>query len=318
MKKNEEKEAYRELCQTEHIPLMMQSWWLDAVCPDEWNVMLYEEANATTASFVYHLRHKWKLRFILQPTLTQYSGLWLKTTSPEASDGSRLSYEKRIVGTFLHRLKQEIRPHFLSINLHHPITNHLPFHWQGFRQTTRYTYLIERIGNPDKCMALFSPAKKRQIQKAEGKFTLDLNLSPDTFYALHKESLGKNGRGQILYSYPLFLRLWKAATARKQGQIFAIKDKDGVPVCAHFIVWDKQAAYDLLYFTQPHAASWGVSSLIIIEMLRWLVNKTRSFDFEGSMIEGVENSYRQFGTRQKPYHHLTHSRLPFLEQLIDR
>jgi len=40
---------------------------------------------------------------------------------------------------------------------------------------------------------------------------------------------------------------------------------------------------------------------VIWEAIKFLVNKTRSFDFEGSMVEGIENSYRQFATTQKPY-----------------
>jgi hypothetical protein len=318
MTKDQEKEAYRELLRTESIPLMMQDWWMDAVCPDQWRVMLYEEEGRTTASFVYHLRHKYGLRFVLQPMLTQYSGLWMKQSPPEATDYTRLKQEKRTMTYFLDRLKQEAHPHFLSLNLHHSFTNHLPFHWAGFWQTTRYTYLIERIGNVEKCVEHFSSAKRRQIHKAEKQFTLNLTLAPDTFYALHKESLAQGGRGQILYDYPLFLRLWKAATARRQGGIFALNDERGIPVCAHFVVWDKLSAYDLLYFVRPDFAASGASSLIIREILQQLLNKTRTFDFEGSMDEGIENSYRQFGTRQHPYHHLTYSPLPLIGQLIAR
>lgn len=297
-------QQYAELCRTEPIPLMMQAWWLEAVCPGQWSALLYEENGHPVAAFAYHFRKKWGLRLILQPRLTQYGGLWIKnTTPPDGFDPTRLAREKHIINHFVDQIDQ-LRPHYLDICLHYSRTNHLPFHWRGWRQTTRYTYLIERIGNPDKCIARFSHAKQRQIRKAQGHFTLDLSLSPDAFYALHKTSLQEAHRPHIGYEYAFFLRLWKAATERKQGQIFALRDAEGNIHTAHFIVWDRTSAYDLLYFIRPRHASSGASTLIIAEILRQLQQKTRAFDFEGSMVESIENSYRQFGTVQKPYHHL--------------
>ena len=45
----------------------------------------------------------------------------------------------------------------------------------------------------------------------------------------------------------------------------------------------------------------GASSLLIYEMMKFLSDKVERFDFEGSMIEGVENSFRKFGANQKAY-----------------
>ena len=68
-----------------------------------------------------------------------------------------------------------------------------------------------------------------------------------------------------------------------------------------FVVWDKASAYALLYSISKKYASSGASTLVIWEAIKFLVNKTKSFDFEGSMAESIENSYRQFATMQKSY-----------------
>ncbi|MGI6220172.1 MAG: GNAT family N-acetyltransferase [Bacteroidaceae bacterium] len=308
-------EQYAALCRSEQIPLMMQAWWLEAVCPGQWDALLYEESGQIVAAFAYHLRKKWKLRFILQPRQTQYGGLWIKSLPTDTPEAARLAREKRIIYQFIDQL-DAMRLHFLEVCLHYSYTNHLPFYWRGWKQDTRYTYIIPRIGNPEKCIARFSASKRRQIKKAEGHFTLDLSLSPDRFYTLHKTSLQESGHGPINYGYAFFLHLWKAATERKQGQIFALRDAEGNIHCAHFIVWDRNSAYDLIYFIQPRYAASGASTLIIAEILRQLQQKTRTFDFEGSMIESVENSYRQFGTLQKPYHHLTRAYNPLVAFLV--
>lgn len=310
-------EQYAALCRSEQIPLMMQDWWLEAVCPGQWDALLYEESGNIIAAFAYHLRKKRGLRFIIQPLQTQYGGLWVKPLPADSPEAARLAREKRVINQFIDQL-DALRPHYLEICLHYSYTNHLPFYWRGWRQDTRYTYVIPRIGNPDKCISHFSHAKQRQMHKAQGRFTLDLSLSPDHFYALHKTSLQESGHGPINYGYAFFLRLWKAATGRKQGQIFALRDAEGNIHTAHFIVWDRNSAYDLIYFIRPRYASSGASTLIIAEILRQLQQKTRAFDFEGSMIESVENSYRQFGTLQKPYHHLVREYNPLVAFLMRR
>lgn len=313
---SETKQRYKELCEDERsIPLMMQHWWLETVCPGQWEVFLAEEKGQLVGALPYHFRKKLGLQFIIQPQRTQYGGLWIKRNEAAACDGERLAREKRIFGKLIDQLEKQ-KPDYIEQCLHHSITNWLPYYWRGYTQTTRYTYVIESIGNHEKCLSRFSPSKQRQVRKAEGKFTLDLDLTPDEFYTSHKQALHDNRNQEIEYSYEFFLRLWKTATARKQGQILALRDSGGKVHVAHFIVWDKASAYDLLYFIHPDYASSGASTLIVAEMLKWLINKTKAFDFEGSMNEGIENSYRQFGTTQKPYFQLCKSFNPLAHLLI--
>ena len=51
----------------------------------------------------------------------------------------------------------------------------------------------------------------------------------------------------------------------------------------------------------PDYRNSGASSLLIYEIINFLRDKVRKFDFEGSMIESVENSFRKFGAIQKAY-----------------
>jgi hypothetical protein len=40
---------------------------------------------------------------------------------------------------------------------------------------------------------------------------------------------------------------------------------------------------------------------VVWEAIKAVSEKTKVFDFEGSMDKGTENSFRQFGTVQTPY-----------------
>lgn len=293
------KEQYKELCEDEpSIPLMMQAWWLDAVCPDQWDVCMVQEDEKIVGALPYHYRHKWPFVCVLQPQLTQYTGVWICPREYK-SENERLGYEKSVMNSLIAQIESKHLDYFFQ-NFHYKITNWLPFYWKGYKQTTRYTYVIDNIANQEKVFGAFTYAKQKQIHKSEKILHLDLGMSPAQFYAHHKQSLAAEGK-KISYSYGLFQHLWTDATGRKQGQILALKDNDGNVHTCLFLVWDHASAYNLICSRMKRFASSGASTLIIWEAIKFLKNKSKSFDFEGSMFEGVENSFRQFGTRQCPY-----------------
>jgi len=52
---------------------------------------------------------------------------------------------------------------------------------------------------------------------------------------------------------------------------------------------------------------------LVKEIIKYVSNYTNKFDFEGSMIEGIENSFRQFGAIQKPYFAISKTTSRFLK-----
>jgi hypothetical protein len=58
----------------------------------------------------------------------------------------------------------------------------------------------------------------------------------------------------------------------------------------------------------------GASTLLICEAIKLSqANKLQKFDFEGSMIEGVANSFKQFGAIQTPYFRITKANNPLIK-----
>lgn len=51
----------------------------------------------------------------------------------------------------------------------------------------------------------------------------------------------------------------------------------------------------------PALRNSGATSLCMWEAIRFAATVTKSFDFEGSMIEPVERYFRAFGAIQTPY-----------------
>ncbi len=292
---------YKQFCE-EHpqIPLFSQHWWMEAVCAGKkWDVLFVRDASGKIiASMPFFIKKKWGLQYILQPMLAQTNGIWIDYPAKQ-TENERLSYEKKICNEIISQL-DKLKLAFFLQHFHFSFTNWLPFYWQGFSQTTRYTYRIPDISDLDRVFAGFSASNKRHIRKAEKELEVSFELSPEAFYKYKTHSLLPKGKKNECPEI-LFHTCYKAAISRNQGMIIAVKDRAGNFHAGAFIVWDRLSAYYMIPFTTPEFRSSGASSLVVWEALKFLSEKTKSFDFEGSMIENVENAYRRFGSIQTPY-----------------
>lgn len=300
------KEKYRELVNNEpSIPIFSRDWWMDAVCgEDNWDVLLVEKNNEIIASLPYYMHKKYGLKVIRQPILTQTNGMWLKYP-PGQTAVNRLSFEKKIMNDMIDQLLS-IGVDWFSQNFHYSITNWLPFYWRGFQQTTRYTYVIPDINtiNLDDLFVRFSKSAQRGINRAESIVEVKIGMSAQEFYHYHKMALEKKSQ-EIIYSWDTFSRIYNATVPRGYGQnIYAI-DYNGVIHSALFVIWDENSAYLLISAVDPDYKNTGSMSLLRREAIKYTSTRTTHFDFEGSMIEGVEYSYRQFATVPKPYFNIS-------------
>jgi len=283
------------------IPLFMQAWWFNAVCfPDgkDWDVLFAEEKGKIVGVMPYHFLKKNGFKIVLQPQQTQYNGVWIDYPK-EMKLHKRYSFEKRVMDDLINQL-DALKPSFYSQSFHHSFTNWQPFYWRGFRQTTRYTYQIKELNDLEKCFENFSYAKQKHIRKENDDLQIDFSLSADEFYHFQKETL-KHKNAKIEYSYNLFLSIYNEAVGREQGKIISLKDKNENIHSALFFVWDKNSAYALISAINPKFKSAGSSTKMFWETIKFVSDKTKVFDFEGSMIKGVAQSFQQFGAEQVPY-----------------
>lgn len=309
------KEKYRELCKKESsIPIFSRDWWLDAVCgEDQWDVILIERGNQIIASMPYFRKKKLIFNLLTQPPLTQHMGIWIRYPDGQKYE-KKLSFEKEVLTEIIDRLPSF--DHFQQ-NFHYSLTNWLPFYWKRFKQTTRYTYVIEDISNFETVASGFSHSKRKDINKARKIVNVYEDLDASDFYSNHKMTLEKQNQ-KISYSFDLFEKIYNGSYKNHAGKVLYTIDNIGNIHSAIFVVWDEISAYYLISTIDPDFRNSGSASLLISEMIKYLSNKTKKFDFEGSMIEGVEASFKSFGSIQTPYFLVskTNSKLLMLRNFI--
>lgn len=291
------KDLYREFCcKNKSIPLYMMDWWMDAVCAGkQWDVLLSkDEKGNIQAAMPYLLRKRAWMKYIIMPQQTQIGGIWLREDIREDE-----TKEWAICQDFVEQLAS-LKLHYYY--QHYAINSPTPRILQsfGFKVKERYTYRIEDLSDLDKVVSRFSKNKKRQLQKALS-LHVSYEMTVEDFYRFHTQCLHQQGK-QISYSREFLLVLERKTTRLGQSQIISICNADNEALAAAYLVWDKHSLYYLIPCYSPTHKDSGASALLVLEAIKLARQKGVAFDFEGSMIKGVANHYKQFGSKRTTYY----------------
>lgn len=305
-----EKEIYRKLCvEEDSIPLFSQDWWLDAACGRDWDVLLKEKDGKIQAAMPLYTPCK---NIVSMPHYTQTQGIWFKPVASDMKYASLLRQRQVICQSFIERLKP-YKSFFQNFNS--AFTDWLPFYWDGYAQTTRYTYILHNIKEVDRCLETMSQQTRRNLKTAaEQSIEVRRGIPVDAFLQMQALTFERqNLRNK--QSKDVLLRLIEAARAREQGDLFGGYDAGGKLHAAAFVVWQKSAAYYIAGGSDPSQRASGAHSLVLWDAIQFVSKYTNVFDFEGSMIPGVERFFREFGGVQTPYFQLSKGQPGLLDRV---
>lgn len=293
------KKIYRKFSRDElSLPIFSRDWWLDAVAgPDAWNVAIAGKGGQIVATMPYVMRRRFGLRLISQPALTQTLGPWIRSCG--ARSAQRLANERELMQALIDQLP--VFDHFCQ-NWHHSRTNWLPFCWNGFRQTTRYTYALTELGETEKLWNGFQHNIRNECRKAASRFKLSVrdDLPLDAFLALNRKTFARQGM-PVPYPEAFVRRLDAACAGHGCRKFFIAVDPEGRHHAGLYVVWDENSSYGLMIGSDPDLRTSGAVSLCFWEAIRHAAQVTRRFDFGGSMLQPIERFFRAFGAEQVPY-----------------
>ncbi len=290
------KEEYALWCdQQVDMPIFMQAWWLTGVCAGKhWDVLFSRnEAGEIVAAMPYLIGKKLWYRYILMPQQTQIGGMWIV---PAVRDN--YASVRAICEDFTKQLAELKLAYYYQ---HYPVGSIAPemMGKLGFKVQERVTYRVNDLSNMDEVIAAFSKNKRRQLQKALS-LHVDMEVDEETFYQFHTDCLAGQKKA-ISYTREFFLVMFQKAQKRGCGQIIGIRNADDVLIAAAYVVWDKQALYYLIPCYDVLYKDSGASALLVLEAMKVARKNGVLFDFEGSMIRGVAEHYKQFGSKATPY-----------------
>ena len=289
------KQKYQSFCQSESLPVFVWPWYLDSCCGAEnWDVVLAENNSDVLGVLPYHLKKKGTFELIVMPWLVKMMGPFCATAIWQSG-----KYRK-----VLTELIEEL-PKVSSFqqSFHYQITDWLPFYWAGFQQSTAYSYVLEDLSDLKKVFGnIKSTYRNNKIKKAEKLVQVRTDLSIKVFYDVQKMTFDRQGKDFVI---PLsFMEKFDEAVIKnKAGQkFFAVDAEDRVHAVA-YLIWDGHTAYHLLEGGNPELRNSGANILLIWETIKYAkeILGLNRYDFQGSMIPGVEQVRRSFGAKPIPY-----------------
>ena len=309
-----DKERYRELCNNEpSIPIYSRDWWLDCVCGEnKWNVLLYEKNGKIEASMPYYMPYK---GIITMPPYTQTMGIWFNPEFEKENYTKNLLWKQNICEQLISRLPEHT---FFIQNFHYSFTDWLPFHWKGFRQTTRYSYILQDIRDIERIEKNRSYDIKQNIKKAQSKYQIEVksNIHVDLFLEIYAKTFERQGKKA--YQPEILRRLIEKTYSRNQGNTWGAFDETGKLHAAVFVAWRENCAYYIAGGSDSTGRKSGAHLLVLSEAIRAVSGISAAFDFEGSMIQGVERIFRSFGAIQKPYFTISKGHRSLLRTSINK
>jgi hypothetical protein len=275
--------------------LFQEDWWLDAVAPGAWHAIVIGSGNDVQARLPFVLAKNPLLSSIRQPFLTQTLGPWYRPTGGKTPQA--LSREHQLARELVARLP---RHDFFSMNFHHAVANWLPYTWMGFEAVPKVTYVLEKLGTQQELWDGLKENIRREIKKAEKRVEVVRSTDVDVLVDMNRRTYFRQ-RLDIPYSPDVMRRVDAACAARDARRMYFARDEQNRIHAAVYVVFDDRSAYYLVGGADPELRTSGAMSLLLWNAVLDAAKTSATFNFEGSVIPGIERFLRAFGGEQKTY-----------------
>ncbi len=274
------------------LPFSLHYDWWNEVVQEDWEVAIVANQNGVKAIWPYFFRKKGIWKFLANPHFTPYTGPYLSYPEGQKNE-SKIAYEHKIYAELIDQL-----PPFseLSQNFHLGFSNSLAFHWKGFNDEKRFTYLLDLNQSEDSLWKNFRENNRRQIRKAEKSIAINRTDQAVLLESLLKQSYEKQTTPYPNFPSQYFERIVNYVSKHQCGQLFSASDaEDNIHACL-LCIWDEQSAYYLIGGSANAYKNSGAMSLLIWYAIRYAKKEgIPLFNFEGSSIEAIEKYLRGFG-----------------------
>jgi hypothetical protein len=287
--------------------------YLDVVAPG-WQAIEVWQDQTLLAIMPLYIKSKGGMEYALQPSFCQYWGIFF-APGGEVGNYKHFSLRRKIVKAVLEVIPKSIRWFLFGFAPEFDYPH--PFHWEGYELKTRFTYRLDlSLGNAALEKA-FGSDTRYDIRKAAGlgllvKSSLDGSQLEKLILANHA-----SGKHLLKPAELVVLRtLIPVLVEQHLGFLLEVQDGQGQTVAAAlFGSFAGKTAY-LMSAQSPTGSSQGAMTLLLDKAIKKSAESDQVFDFEGSMIEGIEGFFRGFGGVPVPYLTIEKNQLPLFVRWI--
>ena len=277
---------------SEQGSIFSKTWYLDSLQVD-YEILVIEEKQSIKAGIVLA---KNEINTYSNPMLDKYLGVLFEYR--EGNKQKIVSKEYKYLKLLIFELKK-IKS--FDFYFHSSFQNWIPFSWNGFTQQTRYSYRINNKKSVNEIYGSFHGNLKNDIKNAQKEqVVIKQNILFDELWEQISKTFIRQG------SKPPFKKekLQYFISELEKREVFvsfgAYNNKGNcIAVCG--LVYEEKSSYLLLNGIDINNQIRGANAYMIYKSIKYFHSKCNYYDFEGSMLLGVEQFYRRFGGELTPY-----------------
>ncbi len=283
-----------------------------SIVAPEWEALIVSRNGHWEAVLPFVLSSRFGIGRSLQPRFTQYWGVCFAPR--DGSHYDTYSRKKEIQEQLLLALPpvQQVIWQF-SPYFDYP----LPWHWSGFSLQLRYTYQVQ-LTQEKLILAEAAPSLRRKLRQGRDLVVANEERPAVMIDLLQKQAqAGHRIIGQQNGDWERVRTLIQYLIDQGYGRMRVVQSAGGeVLGAAIFVRYRRQGMYLIGTYDPSNRAQKAMPVLIWEAMKEDLAAGMTIFDFEGSMIPGVERFFRRWGAKPIPYLQVRKNTLPLLIRWI--
>ncbi len=273
--------------------IFSKSWYLNAL-DVEYQILTIKEKNIIKAGIVLA---KNEINTYSNPIFDKYLGILFEPNSNNLQ--KYISHKYKSMNLISKELKKYIS---FDYYFHPNFNNWIPLSWSNFTQQTRYTYRIDNSLSFEEIEKNFHSKLKNDIKNAiKNSIKIKYNIPFEEFWDIINKTYLRQG-SKAPFSKEKLENFINRLIEKNAFFSMGAYDKDNKAIAVLGIIYEKKSSYLLLNGIDIKRQIRGSNALIIKESIKYFHNKCDFYDFEGSMLPGVEEFYRKFGGELTSYY----------------
>lgn len=273
------------------------TWYLDNIC-EEWEGLVLDNYKAVMP-LVFN--KKMGVSYLYQPLFAQQLGVF-----------TSLPITKNLVNSFVDKIPLKYKYVDINLNEINNISERKGVSTlNNYFLDLNYDYALLKVG--------YSKNLKRKLKKAEkNELLIHTQLKVEDFVDFFIENTASKTKAFKEKHKHVLHRIIYKALSLQLGNLIGVYNKKEELVAANFILMHPTRLINLLPCSSSQGNKLNAMPYLIDYLLQKNANNKKIFDFEGSMIEGVERFYKSFGAEKNMYYRLKRNNLPFFLRIFKK
>lgn len=288
-------------------PIFHENWWLDIVGLNGWEQVEVKYNSNVIVRMPYILKKLGPIKYITQDNYSPYLGPHFYIADSNKNEKIEDGDYYKILNELINKLpKHDIFYQKFSSN----IDNMLPWLWHNYDVNVRYTNRIHSENKfSQKTLGSINKAKREGLEVVE---YFDIEL-------LCEYQIQKFRQQKIKYPYEqkVMIKIYEEAKKRNVGKLYASIDSKKQIHATNFVLGNSDIKYYLFAASNPNLNTNGSQQICISKAIKEAIVEGAIFDFEGSMVQGIEKFYRGFNPEKTTYYSAKKINSNFLRKIIN-